>query len=309
MIRPFTCICLVLAAGSGLYLYQVKQRAFALDADLRSTFHQIDMAREKTRMLRADWALMNDPERLQALSTQYLTLKPMGPSQLVTLDQLAATLPPPIPPGTKIEPAAPDLTVPSTDPTHGVPMASTAPATPSGGDAGGTAVALLQPVATAPAADPTDTAASGTDASSVSSADPSPAVPPAAPSHPTVAPLPKVAAAVIAPRVAHHATKRIQTAVAKTNGGQFASSSTALADAAAIAPPRPLPHHAHHAKPAAPNGGAQYFAANDTPRQTYASDRITPPAATVMYTPVGSSLGMASAASLAPPRPLYSSSQ
>lgn len=308
MIRPFTCICLVLAAGSGLYLYQVKQRAFALDADLRSTFHQIDMAREKTRMLRADWALMNDPERLQALSTQYLTLKPMGPSQLVTLDQLAATLPPPIPPGTKIEPTVPDLAVPAADPTHGVPMASAAPATPSDAQAGGTAVALLQPAApvSAPAADATDTADSGTDASSISSSDTNPAVAPAAPSHPTAAALPKVAAAVVAPRVAHRATKRIQTAVAKPNGG---SSGTALADAAVMAAPRPLPHHAHHAKPAAPNGGTQYFAANDTPRQSYASERITPPAATVMYTPVGSSLGMASAASLAPPRPLYSSSQ
>jgi hypothetical protein len=231
---------------------------------------------------------MNDPERLQALSTQYLTLKPMGPSQLVTLDQLAATLPPPIPPGTRIEPTVPDLAVPAADPTHGVPMASTAPATPSGAQAGGTAVALLQPVAPAPApaADATDTADSGTDASSISSSDTNPAV--------------------VAPRVAHRATKRIQTAVAKPNGG---SSGTVLADAATMAAPRPLPHHAHHAKPAAPSGGTQYFAANDTPRQSYASERITPQAATVMYTPVGSSLGMASAASLAPPRPLYSSSQ
>ena len=98
MIRPLTCVCLVLAAGSGLYLYQVKQRAFALDASLRSTFHDIDVARDRTRMLRADWALVNDPERLQALASQYLTLQPMQPSQLLTMDQLAAALPPPVPP-------------------------------------------------------------------------------------------------------------------------------------------------------------------------------------------------------------------
>ncbi|WP_459697608.1 cell division protein FtsL, partial [Acidisoma sp. C75] len=104
MIRPFTCICLMLAAGSGLYLYQVKQRAFKLEAELRTTFHDIDVAREKTRMLRADWALMNDPERLQTLAAQYLTLKPMAPAQLMTLDQLAAVLPPPEAPGTEHPP-------------------------------------------------------------------------------------------------------------------------------------------------------------------------------------------------------------
>ena len=34
MIRPFTCICLLAAASSGLYLYQTKHRAQVLDRDI-----------------------------------------------------------------------------------------------------------------------------------------------------------------------------------------------------------------------------------------------------------------------------------
>jgi hypothetical protein len=150
MIRPFTCVCLILAAGSGLYLYQVKQRAFALDADLRGTFHAIDMARDRTRMLRADWALMNDPERLQALASHYLQLQPMAPSQLMTMDQLAAALPAPIPPGS-VPAAAPDASksTPAIDPTQGMPMAAAAPRVlPHTSPA--PEVALLQPVSPAP---------------------------------------------------------------------------------------------------------------------------------------------------------------
>jgi hypothetical protein len=68
-------------------------------------------------------------------------------------------------------------------------------------------------------------------------------------------------------------------------------------------------HHPAPATPAAPQG--QFYAVNDPPRQADpAPPHITPPAATVMYSPVSaSSLGMASSAALAPPRPLYSTSQ
>jgi hypothetical protein len=63
-----------------------------------------------------------------------------------------------------------------------------------------------------------------------------------------------------------------------------------------------------HAPPPPP---VQFYAANEPARQPPdVPPRITPPAATVMYSPVsGSSLGMAASATLAPPRPLYSTAQ
>jgi hypothetical protein len=317
MIRPFTCVCLILAAGSGLYLYQVKQRAFALDAELRGTFHAIDVARDRTRMLRADWALMNDPERLQALATQYLALQPMAPSQLMTMDQLAAALPSPIPPGRVTAPAsvaAPDTrkTAPAIDPTQGMPMAEAAPRvlphthpTPE--------VALLQPVPPAPADAPGVAAAAVVPPVATSIAapviTPEPAAPlPAAPrplaplpAAIAIPPLPKVVAASPDPKTAHRAVRH---AIPTPSPQPW------LADANGAAAPEKARRPHHKAAPQAAPPSTQFYAANEPARLPEPAPRITPPAATVMYSPAaGSSLGMAASAALAPPRPLYSTSQ
>jgi hypothetical protein len=290
VIRPLTCVCLIMAAGSGLYLYQVKQRAFALDASLRSTFHDIDVARERTRMLRADWALVNDPERLQALASQYLTLQPMQPSQLLTMDQLAAALPPPVPFSAKPIPAVPDKPVPAIDPTHGLPMAEvtpqvlphTHPVTPE--------VALLQPAAPQPVA--------------IAPAPPAPLPAPVSVPQPAdfaaALPAPHVAVAPPAPakpshRVARHSAPQAEPWLAQADGY----------------PATPRRHADHHATPEAAPAPRQYYAADVPSRAVNPASRITPRAATVMYSPASgsSSLGMASSADLAPPRPLYSTSQ
>lgn len=310
MIRPFTCVCLMLAAGSGLYLYQVKQRAFTIDASLRSTFHGIDEARDRTRMLRADWALMNDPERLQALAGQYLTLQPMQPAQLLTMDQLASALPAPVPFSATPAPTAPvaPKLAPVTDPTQGMPMAEATPRLlPHTGPRPPELALALPPVA----ADPTPAAVPAADPAPtpppVSSAVPLPLSPPvaiaavpeanpapAADPHAEVvaaAPLPKPAAP---PKPAHHWVRR---------------SSPETASWLAEESGTPVQQHRHAARrpSVAPR---QFYAANVPAAAADPTPRITPPAATVMYAPIsGSSLGMATSATLAPPRPLYSNSQ
>lgn len=310
MIKPFTCICLVLAAGSGLYLYQVKQRAFALDAQLRSTFHGIDVAREKTRMLRADWALMNDPERLQSLANQYLTLQPMAPAQLMTLDQLAVALPAPVAPGAATPAVSPETTAPAapapgmTDPTHGVPMASAAPV------AGATdqAVALLQPATPAPApAVPASAPAVATAAIDVLPPDVAPPAPPL-PVAPVVQAARLAAVTVPAPAAApvHHTARR-PPVPAVSHQPVVTQSALAAATPQHPAAPAPAPHKARAVHPAAPAG--QLYAANEPQHQSYMPPRITPSAATVIYRPVSSSLGMAGSGTLAPPRPLYATTQ
>lgn len=305
MIRPFTCICLVLAAGSGLYLYQVKQRAFALDAELRSTFHGIDVAREKTRMLRADWALMNDPERLQALANQYLALKPMGPSQLMTLDQLAVALPAPVAPSAAPPAVLPDETAPAiTDPTHGVPMAAANP--PSGTT--DQAVALLQPSVQPRASDvPPAAQAQVQDGTATAGLDAITVLPPdvAPPPPPGPAPASRLAAAAPAAAPVHRVPRQAQTA---------AVSRTPVVTQSALAAANPAHPQASVQKARTPHRinqppAGQLYAANEPVRQPYVAPRITPSAATVMYRPVSSSLGMAGSGTLAPPRPLYATSQ
>lgn len=99
MIRPLTCICMLLAGGSGLYLYQSKHRAQMLDREIEQTLKAADTARDRIGVLRGEWALLNEPERLAALSQAHLKLKSLAPSQFVTIAELGALLPPPAAPG------------------------------------------------------------------------------------------------------------------------------------------------------------------------------------------------------------------
>lgn len=66
----------------------LKQRVGALDA-------QIASEREALHVLRAEWAYLSRPERLQALSQKYLTLGPVKPTQMQ--DSATLALPEPVP--------------------------------------------------------------------------------------------------------------------------------------------------------------------------------------------------------------------
>ena len=94
MIRPFTCVCMVLAGASGLYLYQAKHRVQLLDRDITSTIHATEAARERIGVLRAEWTLQNDPERLAQLADRFLALKTVTPGQFTSMAELDKRLPP-----------------------------------------------------------------------------------------------------------------------------------------------------------------------------------------------------------------------
>ncbi len=101
MIRPFTCICLLLAAGSGLYLYQTKHQTQMVDREIERTLKLADATWQRSGVLRAEYTLLNDPSRLADLAGQYLpTLQTTAPGQFSTLADLDHRLPPVGPPPT-----------------------------------------------------------------------------------------------------------------------------------------------------------------------------------------------------------------
>ena len=132
MIRPLTCVCAILAGASGLYLYSEKHRTTLLDQQISSIVSQTQQIRERTAMLRAEWALLNQPDRLQGLATRFLPqLGAMAPTQFVQLSALDRRLPPPgpeIPP----HPIATPLTAPAL---VGQAPSATSQAPAAGGDA------------------------------------------------------------------------------------------------------------------------------------------------------------------------------
>jgi hypothetical protein len=169
MIRPLTFICLLSAFGSGLYLYSEKHRAILLDRDIARAIRGTEAARERTGMLRAEWALLNDPGRLQEMADKYLTLKTMAPGQFVQLAELSTRLPPPAPAGAgdgtdgeaaENAPAAPPpgalapgsvttgAGAPGSVPADAAPVAAVPPAAMQGAPAPGSpaVVAMAEPV-------------------------------------------------------------------------------------------------------------------------------------------------------------------
>jgi hypothetical protein len=97
-VRRATALSTMLALGSGLYLYSEKHRTELLDRDIFHVVAATQAAHARTGLLRAEWALLNDPERLQAMADRYLALRPTAPAQFVSSEGLAARLPPPAAP-------------------------------------------------------------------------------------------------------------------------------------------------------------------------------------------------------------------
>jgi hypothetical protein len=120
MIRPVTCICLLMAAGSGLYLYQSKHQAHMLDREIVRTMKQADAARQRSGLLRAEYALLNDPARLADLAHTLLpNLQDTAPGQFTTFADLDRRLPaigpPPAATPAPLEPQAPTVVLPKSD--------------------------------------------------------------------------------------------------------------------------------------------------------------------------------------------------
>jgi hypothetical protein len=93
MIRPLTLVSLIAAAGAGLHLYQVKHSVSMLDRELREVNRQTEVVRERTQILRAEWALLNEPDRLRQVAQRHLALEPMAPAQFIREAELDRRLP------------------------------------------------------------------------------------------------------------------------------------------------------------------------------------------------------------------------
>lgn len=86
----FVNICLVLGLVAIAYvIYQVKYESRALDAEIATLGKEIDAERDAIAVLRAEWSLLNRPERIERLAQKYLKLAPAKPAQLVTVDTVA----------------------------------------------------------------------------------------------------------------------------------------------------------------------------------------------------------------------------
>ena len=85
----FVNVCLVLGLAALAYgIYQVKYEARALDERITTLHTEIEDERDALAVARAEWSLLNRPERIERLAKKYLELAPTQPRQLVIVDEV-----------------------------------------------------------------------------------------------------------------------------------------------------------------------------------------------------------------------------
>lgn len=93
MIRPFTLLCFAAFAFAGAWLYQVKHKVTMQDRELVEIRRQTEQARQRLDILRAEWALVNEPDRLRQTASRVLALEPMQPQHFARATDLDRRLP------------------------------------------------------------------------------------------------------------------------------------------------------------------------------------------------------------------------
>ncbi len=93
MIRPFTILCFLAFAGAGAWLYHVKHQVALKDRELATIRRETEGMRQRLDILRAEWALLNEPERLRQAAMRVVALEPMQPTHFSRFGELDRRLP------------------------------------------------------------------------------------------------------------------------------------------------------------------------------------------------------------------------
>ncbi|MGD0722585.1 MAG: hypothetical protein ABR970_16230 [Roseiarcus sp.] len=74
--------------ASAVYVYSVKYQTIYASEQIVKTRHLIDKERDAIAMLRAEFAFLTRPDRLQALADKQLDMQPLSLRQIVRADDL-----------------------------------------------------------------------------------------------------------------------------------------------------------------------------------------------------------------------------
>jgi len=86
----FSILIAVVVAAVSYGLYQLSYEVQGLEKDLKRLNANISANQEAIRVLKAEWAFVNRPDKLQELATKHLPLLLVAPYQVAQLDELPA---------------------------------------------------------------------------------------------------------------------------------------------------------------------------------------------------------------------------
>ncbi len=94
MIHPLTLITFAAFLGSGLYVFQTKETVRKLDHELRAIRMETESERARTQTLSAEWARLNDQDRLRQMAAAHLRhMQPMEPAQFQRIEDAQRRMP------------------------------------------------------------------------------------------------------------------------------------------------------------------------------------------------------------------------
>ena len=88
MVRLLNILAIASLIGSAIYAYSIKYETTFHAERIAKLKYQIRREQDQINMLRAEWAHLTRPERIQALADKFLDLQPVALSQIVKTDAL-----------------------------------------------------------------------------------------------------------------------------------------------------------------------------------------------------------------------------
>lgn len=88
MIRPLTLIALGLTAAVAYGVYQLKHEVLGLEDSLARLNREVERERDAISVLEAEWAYLNRPASLQAMTNRFLTLQPVAARQISSVEDI-----------------------------------------------------------------------------------------------------------------------------------------------------------------------------------------------------------------------------
>lgn len=89
-LRHTTALFLLLAGGISMVLFSVKYQVHDLESEHKRLSRELHDERRALHVLRAEWATLNDPERIRELAQVHLGMVPLLPQQVMGLDGVGA---------------------------------------------------------------------------------------------------------------------------------------------------------------------------------------------------------------------------
>ncbi len=86
MIRFLNIVAVVALIASAIYAYSIKYKTIFHAETIAKLRNDIKKEQDQIGMLRADWAHLTRPERVQSLSESLLDLQPLALNQIVRAD-------------------------------------------------------------------------------------------------------------------------------------------------------------------------------------------------------------------------------